>query len=94
MLTFRLPVKDLLALLFARVMSGSNLDVRMRAPHFRTYLEKDSTDCADIWCVVGDQLAWCFAQAVSGSHLHVRTCALYFNFSTKAGRILLKFHVW
>ena len=49
---------------------GSHLHARMRAPDFHTYIEKGSTDCADIWCVVGDQLVLSFARTMSGSHLH------------------------
>ena len=39
------------------------------------------TDCAEIWCVVGDQLARRFMQVRGGVHLHVRTC-IRFSVST------------
>ena len=53
----------------------------------------DTTDCAEIWCVVTDRPTMHFIHATSGVHLHARTCAPLFHSSGNTGRFVLKFSV-
>ena len=53
------------------------------------YLGNDCTDCAGIWCVVGEALARRFKKSKRWAQLDVRTCAALSLIT--AGRIALKF---